>query len=167
MHPFAKDPNPEVYYFLQFCCFRSYLWITRKTHLVCTLSIILSIFKIQLDFFSQGRKTSLQLMHKTSAFDSGSLLNAYKNSYFKYFFKISPYLDYDSSRKTGKHKGKTACHTEFTGKSGYVSTLQFIPFNVKMCLIQTIEINPPLQTEEPHVQLWLPPTMSKQTVKIH
>lgn len=70
--PFANDPNLEVYYFLMFCSIRTYLQIIRKTHLVCILLIILSIFKVQLDFSLQGSKTALQLMHKANVLDSQS-----------------------------------------------------------------------------------------------
>lgn len=68
-----------------FCSIRTCLQIIRKTHLVCILSIILSIFKVQLDFSPKEVK---QLYSGcTNVLDSHSLLDAYKNSYLKYLPK--------------------------------------------------------------------------------
>lgn len=130
--PFANDPNLEVYYFLMFCSIRTYLQIIRKTHLVCILLIILSIFKVQLDFPSKEVKQLYSWCTK-QMFLIHSLLDAYKNSYLKYLQKSFLFRLW-FIQKTGKHKGKTAYHRRVYRKSGCGSTVSFMPFNAKKVL---------------------------------
>lgn len=100
--------------------------------MVCILSIILPIFKVQLDFSPKEVK---QLYSGcTNVLDSHSLLDAYKNSYLKYLPKNFSYLDYDSSKKQESTKEKLHTTGEFTGKSGCGSTVSLMPFNAKKVL---------------------------------